>query len=38
MYFCAVFKLMGRIDSKCGEFNGEKETEEEAEDFMFRFV
>ncbi|XP_028404698.1 tetratricopeptide repeat protein 39B-like [Dendronephthya gigantea] len=36
MYFCAVFKLMGRIDSQCGEFNSEKEKEEEAEDFMFR--
>jgi hypothetical protein len=36
MYFCAVFKLMGRIDPKCKAFAAE--TEEEKEEFMFRFV
>jgi hypothetical protein len=29
---------MGRIDPKCGVFTTEKETEEEREGFMFRFV
>ena len=38
MYFCAVFKLMSRVDSKDGMFSTDEETPEEKEDYMFRFV
>ncbi|XP_046845463.1 tetratricopeptide repeat protein 39B-like [Xenia sp. Carnegie-2017] len=36
MYFCAVFKLMARIDPKCESLSIQNETEQDSEENMFR--
>lgn len=36
MYFCAVFKLMSRVDPKGGTFPTDEETPEEKEEYMLR--